>query len=1545
MRIRKIKKIIVILIIMTMLQTQIVSLSNVAWAITAEMTGQTEQGGLGTEAGGEVKNETVVTEEIPSEELEEELSSEIEEEIPEEVPKEDSEDLTEENAEEISDDVSEGNEDNNTEELPSETPEVPSNETEEPSDQTSEMPEETVVEPKIELNITSENSSIYKGYLYANATSDLRYETNYNTIEELTIQGSENGITGLVVKENEDKIKMITTTKLALFNDIYYKKTRVSVEEFNSILGENGLINIFDADGDFVGYIDKESPVENGCYVYEFIYYTNSVRYELSNPIADGTIRIINDKAIKEDSIYSKEQIATFSTINVIADAEMIVGENVLTASGEGDINLQETESKIEIELDKTELSTEDENELTMTLTLKTDAERYELFEDPVMEVEMPSNVNELTIEGINLLYKNGLSLKNWEVVENDNRNKVLRIEMEGAQSVYTPGMVQQGTTLVVYLKANVNKLTANTSENLKLRYTNQDCVRQAYILEGKDAEELLLTFVAKHGMLKGATATNISTLTVGSSYEDEVDKVEVKSMVEEQTVTLTGTIVNNFEKEVDDVVVVGRIPFIGNKNGNGDELLSDFDTILKSEIITSGNIVDIYYSENGDATQDDESWSQDVSDMSKYKSYKIVVQEGTLKKGESVKFSYDVTIPENLGYNLKSYATYTVNYKLDNQELSGNCTIALVSEVKELEAEDMEQQEEVEKLKIGTQVSQGGRVLTAEDSVYERQILRYTVVVTNTSKETLTNIKLTGKAENANMYTWLYTEHPGYNGYELYIAKEMAEDTDGTRSQDEMIIDVLNPGESKTFEYQVIAKDLKDILKVVEESSEENIQEELEPNVYGIITVSGDNIEEKIVETIKNEVVDGELELRVAWAGTESTQEKDTTSGAGFSFYVYVENISDENLENVELDILIPNELEFNEEISANIEGIEGMTMKVEPTTDGKKVMLTIPNFQAQTSKEIYLRTYAKSMDYSIERNTIKVTSIGKVNDTLYYSNDYMKDVFQGETKLEHKWESNVNKEIVENGEEITFELLLKNIGVIKTGLVSINGNVPNGLIINDASIIYNDVEEKVEVAKDKDGNLLISIDSITIEPDTEFLLRINTKVDENYFRKDQESLDFKLEIDGGYIDKVETDVISYKISNKNVTVEEQENNVNTDTDDENINNDSQNNNNETTNNDKNTSNDNIDSGNENNDSNNTNLQNPDNQINKPSETEEITKTYIISGKVWLDENRDGINKNEPGMKSVVVMLYKTTDKGNITSKVKEEVTNENGEYTFTSVESGNYVVVFSYDTSLYSSTKYHVSTASTSENSDAITKAVSLENYKDIFGITDVITINESGAINVDLGLVSKNEFDLSLEKHIDSATVTNASGIKVYEYDEDKNVKLEIHSKYFKDSTIDITYKIKVENTGEVTGYVNKIVDYVPEDMKFDNNKNPEWYYGDDGYLYYKGLVGTEISPNSTKEITLTLTKVLDKGEAVKLVNGAEIAESTNSIGLLDVDSTPANQQKQEDDYGEVTLMITISTGSTKINITILIITLLIIMIIVYISRFKTTKKVYR
>jgi hypothetical protein len=128
-------------------------------------------------------------------------------------------------------------------------------------DEKTESPDE-YIEPELALAVTSENSTIYKGYLYANATSAIAYATNYNTITEVTVTGSRN-MTRFTVQDEADKIGLITNTKIALLEDMYYKQTRISVEEFNNLLGEDGQITIYADDGVIIGYINSETPVED----------------------------------------------------------------------------------------------------------------------------------------------------------------------------------------------------------------------------------------------------------------------------------------------------------------------------------------------------------------------------------------------------------------------------------------------------------------------------------------------------------------------------------------------------------------------------------------------------------------------------------------------------------------------------------------------------------------------------------------------------------------------------------------------------------------------------------------------------------------------------------------------------------------------------------------------------------------------------------------------------------------------------------------------------------------------------------------------------------------------------------------------------------------------------------------------------------------------------------------------------------------------------------------------------------------------------------
>lgn len=71
--------------------------------------------------------------------------------------------------------------------------------------------------------------------------------------------------------------------------------------------------------------------------------------------------------------------------------------------------------------------------------------------------------------------------------------------------------------------------------------------------------------------------------------------------------------------------------------------------------------------------------------------------------------------------------------------------------------------------------------------------------------------------------------------------------------------------------------------------------------------------------------------------------------------------------------------------------------------------------------------------------------------------------------------------------------------------------------------------------------------------------------------------------------------------------------------------------------------------------------------------------------------------------------------------------------------------------------------------------------------------------------------------------------------------------------------VEYKIIVTNEGAIPGYVKKIADYLPNEMKFSTELNQDWYEGKDGTIYNIALANTIINPGESKEVKLVLTKI--------------------------------------------------------------------------------------
>ena len=257
-------------------------------------------------------SETENTEtEVPEEESKEEITEPEEVETPEnELPEEESEEITE--PEEV---------------------ETPGNTVGDTSEEVVEEPKQEVEEEPIQIpeqvitsKISSENSSIYKGYFYANIVSSQKYETNYNYTASVEIQDF-NFAKEIYLEEQGDKFVFDTGAELVIGQNTYYRQTRIAEAELNNILGEEGFVELLTKDGETIGIINRQTRIVDGFYVYDYEVDVSEIIVKIVNPIGNGILNIKQIKSIKSELEYSRKQIELFRYIKTTVKAKAIYNE------------------------------------------------------------------------------------------------------------------------------------------------------------------------------------------------------------------------------------------------------------------------------------------------------------------------------------------------------------------------------------------------------------------------------------------------------------------------------------------------------------------------------------------------------------------------------------------------------------------------------------------------------------------------------------------------------------------------------------------------------------------------------------------------------------------------------------------------------------------------------------------------------------------------------------------------------------------------------------------------------------------------------------------------------------------------------------------------------------------------------------------------------------------------------------------------------------------------------------------------------------------
>ena len=1333
--------------------------------------------------------------------------------------------------------------------------------------------------------------SISKGYIYnnKNAEDENKKETEYNTKYIANVSYADI-IDEIEIKQNIDQFVTANgneqSTTVGGTNYAYDKALTISKQEFDKVLGENGEITILNEAGTTLATINKDTEVKDNKIVLNLATFnTNSIMIKTSKPQSEGNIIFEITKALAKNIEYSTSQLKSFTQIktSVIGTAKNADTDIVNTESTKN-IDLTEPTQKASITTSNNRLSTIVKNEnVEIKVTLENDSADDTMYTNPKIKITFPENIETINVKDCKVYFDDELEIDNDSIksYENNDGTKTLEFKLKGTQTKYN-NAAAKGATVVLTTDITLNTLTPTTNTQITAEITNGDSTVTNVATDVK--------YIAPSGVVTTNSMTGYNGDEKIEVINGESQKALIPTKAEQKEVTYTMNVINNYENTLDHVVVLGRTPFKDNKDVSTSlSLGSNITMPLASGITVTGvdaSKVTIYYSENGEATTDlsnsQNGWTTSVTDYTKIKSYMIVLNEDyAMNGGDTFTFTYKATLPANLDYDQEVYENYGVFF--NNNKTSGTITDKAIAtkigfttgSIAKLDA------------KLISTIGEGASVKSGEILEYELTINNTGVVdAENTTVEIKLPPELSFIPQDGDDYTYKVPEDEEYDEsrYEELLNLPENEVIDLTKYEN--LISELQQYEDNDVDSEVLKinlgkitanSTLKKTLKF-RAQSDETKKVELKATVgYSDMISVETNTVSNIIEKVYFDTQIGSKYKSLKEGETYSFQIALRSSQYNYEF----ENESvDNSRKNTVVTITLPDELEYDSikltRFNEDTFEEDDITSTANVKVSGRKVTVKVGDVDGERGKTLIINTKVGKLANEVYKKEVTITSNIKADNTETENIDDI-SVTINKPGINVTQASNIPEgTTISAGEDFVYTFTIQNLSDIYLNDVEFTDALPTEVTFKYLEIVYEDGTIDSSFDINSDGSI-----------NTKFYLSagqkvtINVHVVANSIENDTE-ISNKAKFTHEDIGEVETNSVSHTVKHFEKT------DVNVDPDDNH------------------------------------------------------KETRKVIGTVWVDANKDGVkDANEQRVSGVKVLLL-----NNNTSNIAMDSNNEqcitttgtDGSYMFNNVPQGKYSVIFFYDSANYSPTTYKKSGVSDEQNSDAIDKTVNYEGKDQIAAVTEEIVLADTNQFNIDLGIVEDAKFDLKLDKVVQAITVNNGKNTKEHVYNS-KLAKLDFESKYANTSSMVVEYKFTITNEGGIAGYVKKLADYLPEELKFNSELNKDWYEGKDGVIYNASLANTIINPGESKEVTLILTKNMNGDDDFGLINNsAEIYETSNDYGALDIDSTPGNKATNEDDYSTANVLTSVKTGDVVIYTTLIITIITIVGVGIYMIKKK-------
>lgn len=442
---------------------------------------------------------------------------------------------------------------------------------------------------------------------------------------------------------------------------------------------EEPYINVFDDDtGELIHKFTKDDWDDYAPYGRYFIFENpvQHIRVETSKILKNHRFRVYTVKKIDDKVLTETYSKAEFDELKYIETGLDVTFTDRETSNGIEDIHIKSCIQQAKYEapyslakiVGSKSVIPAQVTENNFKITIEASKKGYNLSQcgwiDGSFLVKLPDEILEAKINDVTI-DNSKVEIVSTELIENEN-GKFVKINTRN-RSKY-----EEGYNITIDIDLTADPRTTTVDGEMKLYASNTTgvdyytTVKDEYdVNDNGNVDELVnystarLGFTAVNGLI---TTQTISNFDSKGSYAVSPQIADVEPIYGSESATGEATIGvqirNNYSTTISEVVLMGKIPFEGNKDAvTNNELGSKFTVEMKNTGIKvpeelEGRVA-VYYSENGDATKDlsdaSNGWktADQITDWSNIRTYLIDFQDVIMNVKDNYVFEYVVIMPE----------------------------------------------------------------------------------------------------------------------------------------------------------------------------------------------------------------------------------------------------------------------------------------------------------------------------------------------------------------------------------------------------------------------------------------------------------------------------------------------------------------------------------------------------------------------------------------------------------------------------------------------------------------------------------------------------------------------------------------------------------------------------------------------------------------------------------------------------------------------------------------------------------------------------------